>query len=54
MIFMERKTIYKLAGALAALVIIGAFADGITSGKDLMYHLQNRGDLGPLARSDIA
>ncbi len=54
MILMERKTIYKLAGAIAALAVISVPALGMAGGKDLMYHLQNRGDLGPLNRSDIA
>ncbi|MBR0282104.1 MAG: ammonia-forming cytochrome c nitrite reductase subunit c552 [Oscillibacter sp.] len=49
---MEKKTIWKLAGAAVALVIVtviaGAFSDG-----GLMYHLKNRGALGPLTRSDI-
>ena len=50
---MEKKTLWKLGGAAAVLLILlvltGAFSDG-----GLMYHLKNRAGLGPLTRSDIA
>lgn len=41
---------------IAAAVGVGAaviFCSGLLSGKDLMYHMENRGDLGPLTRDDI-
>ena len=49
---LDRKQIIKLIIAavivLAAVLIVG----GIIGGK-MMYHIKNRGDLGPLSRSDI-
>ena len=41
---------------IAAAVGVGAaviFCSGLLGGKDLMYHIENRGDLGPLTRDDI-
>ncbi len=41
---------------IAATVGVGAaviFCSGLLGGKDLMYHMENRGDLGPLTRDDI-
>ena len=41
---------------IAAAVGVGAaviFCSGLLGGKDLMYHMENRGDLGPLTRDDI-
>ena len=51
---MERKNLILKAAIGAALtaasvIVIGGFAFG----KDMMYHLKNRGDLGPLGRDDI-
>ena len=43
---------YKLIGAALAVVLTVLFLSGIIGG-DLMYHLKNRGSLGPLSRSDI-
>ncbi|MBR1560038.1 MAG: ammonia-forming cytochrome c nitrite reductase subunit c552 [Clostridia bacterium] len=34
---------------IAAVVLLG----GVAGGRSLMYHLKNRGDLGPLTREDI-
>ena len=45
----KQKTIYKI---IAAVLIVGIAAFGILS-QTRMYHLQNRGDLGPLTREDI-
>ena len=40
---------------VSALIVVLALLclGGLLGGKDLMYHLQHRGDLGPLTRSDI-
>ena len=50
---MEKKKLYKLI--VAAIVVVAAviFLSGLIGGGDLMYHLRNRGSLGPLSRSDI-
>ena len=49
---MERKKLIKLIIAIviivAALALIGGFF-----GDDIMYHIKNRGALGPLSREDI-
>ena len=49
---METKHILRFIGTgaavVAAVVLLGGFG-----GNKLMYHLQNRGDLGPLSRADI-
>ncbi len=49
---METKHILRFIGTgavvIAAVVLLGGFG-----GNKLMYHLQNRGDLGPLSREDI-
>ena len=49
---MERNKIIKLLIAIAiivvAIVLIGGFF-----GPDIMYHIRNRGALGPLTREDI-
>ena len=50
---MEKKNLIRLIASgvvvLAAVVLLCGFA----SGGRLMYHLKNRGDLGPLSRDDI-
>ena len=51
---MERKTIVKLCVAALIVVLAILFASGLLNGGNLMYHLKNRGDLGPLSRSDIS
>ncbi|MBO4359457.1 MAG: ammonia-forming cytochrome c nitrite reductase subunit c552 [Eubacteriaceae bacterium] len=45
----------KLKGMIAAAAVILCFAllGGALTGGDVMYHLKNRGDLGPLSRDDI-
>ena len=47
------KKHYKLI--IAAVVVLAAVIvlSGLLSGGNLMYHLQNRGALGPLSRADI-
>ena len=52
---MEKKTrIIKLVCAAAVVVLAIVFLGGFLKGGDMMYHLKNRGELGPLTRSDIA
>ena len=51
---MERKTIVKLCVAALIVVLSIVFASGLFSGGSLIYHLKNRGELGPLSRSDIS
>ena len=50
---METKHILRFIGTgaavIAAVVLLGGFG-----GNRLMYHLQNRGELGPLSREDIS
>ena len=43
------KTVIAVAVVLSAILLIGGFV----SGADVMYHLKNRGELGPLSRDDI-
>lgn len=51
---MEKRTVLtKLLIALVIVALAVVFAGGIIGGKDMMYHLVNRGDLGPLTRDDI-
>ncbi len=40
-----------VAGIVVALAVL--FLCGVIGGKDILYHLKNRGDLGPLTRDDI-
>ena len=49
----KKQTIKLIIGAVIVILAVLALA-GILSGKDLMYHLRNRGKLGPLTRSDIS
>ncbi len=49
----KRKSLIKTIVAVVLVVGFGLFVAGILSGKDLMYHLRNRGSLGPLTREDI-
>ena len=50
---MRRETIGKACGAAALAVCAFLGLGGLVTGKPLWYHLQNRGDLGPLTREDI-
>ena len=50
---MKRTIIIKGIGAAALIALAGIFIGAGSGGKDLMYHLKNRGSLGPLTRSDI-
>jgi len=50
---MERKKLYKLIGAAVVVVASIVCLSGFIGGRDMMYHLRNRGSLGPLTRSDI-
>ena len=50
---MEKNKLYKLIGSAVAVIAAVVFLSGLVGGKDMMYHLRNRGSLGPLTRSDI-
>ena len=50
---MDKKQRIKLIGAGAVVVATVLGLAGLFTGGKLMYHLQNRGELGPLSRSDI-
>lgn len=51
---MENKRVtWKYIAAIASVGAAVLFLGGIVGGKDLMYHMENRGDLGPLSRDDI-
>lgn len=49
---METRHILRFIGAGAAVIAATVLLGGFTGGN-LMYHLKNRGDLGPLSREDI-
>ena len=49
----NKRRIWKLLAAGGTIVAATAVAGGFAGGKDLMYHLKNRGALGPLSRDDI-
>ena len=50
---MDRKTLIRLLITVAVAALVFAGLCGLFSGGDVMYHLQDRGELGPLTRSDI-
>ena len=51
---MDKKTIvYKVICTVAVVALAVLLLCGVFNGKDSMYHLKNRGDLGPLTRQDI-
>ena len=50
---MERNQLLKIIVAALAVVLAVVGLSGIIGGKGLMYHLQNRGKLGPLTGADI-
>ena len=49
----KRNQFLKLVVAAIAVLLVSAFVCGLIGGKDLIYYLKNRGNLGPLSRSDI-
>ncbi len=49
---MEKLKIYKVIVAVVLLALAVGFMSGLAGG-DMMYHLKNRGELGPLTRADI-
>ena len=51
---MEKRQWIRIACCAAAVIVTVLFLCGIIGGKDMLYHLQNRGKLGPLSREDIA
>ncbi len=50
---MEKSKICKIVIAAVAVALATMGLTGVISGGDVMYHLRNRGSLGPLSRSDI-
>ena len=50
---MERKYIIRAVCSALAVIVAGIGLSGLLQGGDVMYHLRNRGSLGPLTRSDI-
>lgn len=50
---MDTKRNVKILCAAIIILLSITFACGVISGRDVMYHLKNRGDLGPLTRADI-
>ena len=49
----KKRTLIKTIVGVVLVVGFALFVAGILNGKDLMYHLKNRGELGPLTRDDI-
>ncbi|MCR4676386.1 MAG: ammonia-forming cytochrome c nitrite reductase subunit c552 [Sphaerochaetaceae bacterium] len=49
---MEKKTILKIVIAIAVVAVAIILLGGVY-GDSVMYHIKNRGDLGPLTREDI-
>ena len=50
---MEKKNIIRLACAAAVVLLAVVYVGGLAGGGHIMYHLKNRGDLGPLSRENI-
>ena len=50
---MDTKRNVKIICSAVFILLAITFTCGIIDGKDVMYHLKNRGDLGPLSREDI-
>ncbi len=50
---MDKKGLVKVVISVLIIVAAVLFIAGILTGKDLMYHLQNRSAIGPLTRDDI-
>jgi nitrite reductase (cytochrome c-552) len=50
---MEKGNIIRLVAVCAVVVLLVLLVGGV-NGEHKMYHLKNRGDLGPLSREDIA
>ena len=49
----KRHQALKLAISAVIVLLAILFLGGFVGGKDVLYHLQNRGSLGPLTREDI-
>ena len=49
----KQRSLIKTIVAVVLVVAFSLFVAGILSGKDLMYHLKNRSDIGPLTHEDI-
>lgn len=50
----KKILIYKIIVALIIVALAVVLLTTLTRDKDRYYHLANRGDLGPLTRSDIS
>ena len=50
---MDTKRNVKLIVAAVIILLSVTFACGVFNGQNVMYHLMNRGDLGPLTRDNI-
>ena len=50
---MEKK-ITKWIGAAVGVIVLALLLGGVVNKGDVMYHLKDRGALGPLTRDDIA
>ena len=51
---MDTKRNVKIIVSAVIILLAVTFVCGIVGGKDVLYHLMNRGSLGPLSREDIA
>ena len=50
---MEKKHVIRLVAICLVVAVSLVFVSGVTRGGHLMYHLKNRGALGPLTRDNI-
>ena len=51
---MDTKRNVKIIVSAVIILLAVTFVCGLVGGKDVLYHLMNRGSLGPLTREDIA
>ncbi len=51
---LDQKQWVRIICCAAAVLVAALFLSGIIGGKNMTYHLENRGSLGPLDREDIA
>ena len=50
---MDKIRLFKLVCGGLIVVVATVFLSGMAGGRDMTYHLRDRGDLGPLTRADI-
>ena len=50
---MDKIRLFKLVCGGLIVVLATVFLSGMAGGRDMTYHLRERGDLGPLTRADI-